>query len=352
LALQEFGSTVLCESPSRDGYEVENILKEHSLGFLAEHFVKPPCDVIISFKFPVNISHVGIIPRVATLSSEVISLFICDQKWEDVKPNKYADGLYFKYCGTLSNLSEQTEGSVVYIENPTYKKTTKYEMFSEVDSPPPSNILTKFEKNIHLFHKVYALKLRITKTKNFCPPCIGKVEVRGLPSPICSDEVFRFLKSVNLSPKKSTPTDAGMRTAQPLFQPLALFKHLEKEESTTILNMVKDVEMTDFDYDIPKHYFDPITYELMYDPVVLPSGHTVDNATISRHMTAHSTDPFTGLPLHQKEVVPNQTLKRQIESYITARKRKRQTFQINTNDEGEHERAKFKPFSGTGCVNK
>jgi hypothetical protein len=34
-----------------------------------------------------------------------------------------------------------------------------------------------------------------------------------------------------------------------------------------------------FHTDIPKHYFDPITYELMHNPVVLPSGHIVDKET-------------------------------------------------------------------------
>ena len=45
--------------------------------------------------------------------------------------------------------------------------------------------------------------------------------------------------------------------------------------------------------DIPDEYLDPVTAELMEDPVRLPSGHHMDRATITRHLLSDETDPFS-----------------------------------------------------------
>jgi hypothetical protein len=95
---------------------------------------------------------------------------------------------------------------------------------------------------------------------------------------------------------------------------------------------------------------------------------------LNRHLTAHSTDPFTGLPLSihlcvnfvplvqllscylmqidLKDVVPNQMLKRQTEGYIVGRKRKRQNFESKVNETESAPNTTFKPFSGTGYTLK
>lgn len=49
----DVGSKIYCASPSEDTHDVDNLISPHkninSNFFLASHFVKPPCDIIISF---------------------------------------------------------------------------------------------------------------------------------------------------------------------------------------------------------------------------------------------------------------------------------------------------------------
>jgi len=53
---------------------------------------------------------------------------------------------------------------------------------------------------------------------------------------------------------------------------------------------------------------DPITCETMSDPVLLPSGHTVDRATITRHLLSDSTNPFNRAHLTVDMLKPSESL--------------------------------------------
>lgn len=43
----------------------------------------------------------------------------------------------------------------------------------------------------------------------------------------------------------------------------------------------------------PEEFFDPITSEIMTDPVTLPSGNVMDRENIMRHLMSDATDPFS-----------------------------------------------------------
>ena len=45
--------------------------------------------------------------------------------------------------------------------------------------------------------------------------------------------------------------------------------------------------------DIPDEFLCPISFDLMRNPVKLPSGYVVDKMVISRHLLSTETDPFT-----------------------------------------------------------
>ncbi|KAL1916911.1 uncharacterized protein VTP21DRAFT_5108 [Calcarisporiella thermophila] len=67
--------------------------------------------------------------------------------------------------------------------------------------------------------------------------------------------------------------------------------------------------------DIDNRYFDPITDEIMLDPVELPSGKIIDRSTLLRHLQKYSTDPFTGLPLSADQVHSCPKLKSEISAW-------------------------------------
>ena len=67
--------------------------------------------------------------------------------------------------------------------------------------------------------------------------------------------------------------------------------------------------------DIPDEFQDPITADLMADPVVLPSGHRIDRPTITRHLLSDETDPFSRQRLTVDMLVPDTELKAQIDAW-------------------------------------
>ena len=60
---------------------------------------------------------------------------------------------------------------------------------------------------------------------------------------------------------------------------------------------------------------------LMTDPVLLPSGDTMDRANITRHLLTDETNPFTRQPLKAEDLVANDALKAEIQAWVAERKR-------------------------------
>jgi ubiquitin conjugation factor E4 B len=70
---------------------------------------------------------------------------------------------------------------------------------------------------------------------------------------------------------------------------------------------------------------DPLTYELMKDPVILPSSKTViDRSSIKQHYLSDRTDPFNRQPFEWEDIVEAVELKGQIQAWLDERKRSKQ----------------------------
>jgi ubiquitin conjugation factor E4 B len=73
-----------------------------------------------------------------------------------------------------------------------------------------------------------------------------------------------------------------------------------------------------FGDDIPAEYLDPITEELMKDPVILPLSKTrCDRSTIARHLLSDPTDPFNRSFLSIDMVESDTQLKDEIEQFVS-----------------------------------
>lgn len=69
---------------------------------------------------------------------------------------------------------------------------------------------------------------------------------------------------------------------------------------------------------------DPLTYDVMRDPVLLPSSKTiVDRSTIKQHYLSDPTDPFNRQPLKWDDIVDATELRTQIEAFLDERRRKK-----------------------------
>lgn len=71
--------------------------------------------------------------------------------------------------------------------------------------------------------------------------------------------------------------------------------------------------------EIPDEFLDPISCELMRNPVKLPSGVTIDRATIVRHLLSDLHDPFNRAPLKAEELVDDIEMKDRINDWINQR---------------------------------
>ena len=68
--------------------------------------------------------------------------------------------------------------------------------------------------------------------------------------------------------------------------------------------------------DAPDEFLDEILSTFMKDPVILPSGHYVDRATITQHLLNDPIDPFNREEMTIEDVKPAVELKAKIESWL------------------------------------
>ena len=83
-------------------------------------------------------------------------------------------------------------------------------------------------------------------------------------------------------------------------------------EQAASANKDEDAIMGD---DVPEHFYDPVLYTVMKDPVRLPSGNIMDRAAITQHLLNDPTDPFSRATLTVDQLVPMDELRKEIESW-------------------------------------
>ncbi|KAJ3274850.1 hypothetical protein HDV01_002054 [Terramyces sp. JEL0728] len=86
-------------------------------------------------------------------------------------------------------------------------------------------------------------------------------------------------------------------------------------EQTMQTELVQEEELGE----VPDEFLDPLLYTLMKDPVILPSGVSIDLATIRTHLLSDPHDPFNRQPLTLEELKPDEELKAKIEEWKNAK---------------------------------
>jgi len=76
--------------------------------------------------------------------------------------------------------------------------------------------------------------------------------------------------------------------------------------------------------DAPDEFMDPLIFDLMSDPVILPTSKTViDRSTIRSHLLSDPTDPFNRQPLKIEDVVTDDALRTRIEEWKESKRAER-----------------------------
>ncbi|CAK9299974.1 unnamed protein product [Gordionus sp. m RMFG-2023] len=86
------------------------------------------------------------------------------------------------------------------------------------------------------------------------------------------------------------------------------------DETTTIFQKLDDNRRK---REVPDHMCGKISFEIMNDPVITPSGITYERKNIEEHLQrVGHFDPITRIPLTSDQLIPNLALKEVIDSYI------------------------------------
>ncbi|KAJ5542387.1 Tetratricopeptide-like helical [Penicillium sp. DV-2018c] len=68
---------------------------------------------------------------------------------------------------------------------------------------------------------------------------------------------------------------------------------------------------------VPDHLIDGITFEIMHDPVITPSGVSYDRIGITKYVEKAGLDPLTRTPMSVKDLRNNYALKAACEEFLT-----------------------------------
>ncbi|KAF4314115.1 ubiquitin conjugation factor e4 [Botryosphaeria dothidea] len=80
--------------------------------------------------------------------------------------------------------------------------------------------------------------------------------------------------------------------------------------------------------EIPDEFLDPLIFDIMKDPVILPKSKiTIDRSVIQSHLLSDPNDPFNRAPLKIEDVIPNTELKAKIDAFRAEKKAARQAAQ-------------------------
>lgn len=97
-------------------------------------------------------------------------------------------------------------------------------------------------------------------------------------------------------------------------------RHVLMEEELTglkkILNGLPSIKMEYVEEDIPEEFVDPLTFNMMNDPVILlTSKITIDRSTFNQIMLNDQIDPFSRMPLDESKIKEDVELREKIEEY-------------------------------------
>ncbi|KAJ8910864.1 hypothetical protein NQ315_010811 [Exocentrus adspersus] len=281
---------IVCKSPATDNYEIDNLISDNYVkrmrGFIAYPAIKPPVEIEIKFICPVNIHYITLQTTVGSQKCTGIEIYAKTSKDD-----------YTSICKSVYDNS-----GVVFCNSKTY---------SNKNLPPnfkPTYSLGFFKRNtFNFFFNASEIKVVIFRTEKSVP-CLGSVEVWGEASRTCSSVTK---ETINRIMQKSIPETLHCDPIQS-----------NREDESDELK-------------IPDDFKDDLTFELMTIPMTLPSGKTVDQSTLEKHINGEISfgrkpcDPFTGVKFSNTlKPVLNVALKSRIDMFLLQNSHREQLWNL------------------------
>lgn len=296
-----FVADIHSEAVTADGCSPSNLIAEdpsfRSQGLRVEHFVRPPVTISINLCIPVTVSCILLcpdLPQGAELRLELSGAMHSD----GVLHRLTAGPVVVTSGSVLVARSKHCYGAVALAGLVVHSTCSKdLAKFDHIESPL---------KLVNVLWQLRHLQLKVTRWTGAKPVSIKWLEVWGVRSSACSrKEAAMFdtkLKASMFSPSpcqqrppkmygKQSPDQTGIK-------PSSVSNSLPSTSQSTAATPTHEQDAAS--QDVPEQFLDELTYETMVLPMLLPSGHFVDQSTVDRLASNDAlygrspTDPFTG----------------------------------------------------------
>ena len=305
-ALAKFKTKIKCDKVSCDGYEVENLIASQpaqsvptltpkNIGFIAEGFTRPPCNITLLFLCNIHIEKILINSKIGGVGCTGFELYTSSFKRD------------FSSDSNQSSFDLTDEQFLpVGRANNTNKTEFCFYNVNTQKAVPNDCYLMRHHLYKHL-NAVSALTVRVTSTLNSSTIAIKSIEVWGRPAIGTDINIVKLLEKTDVNHESNPPPNQCSDST-------SLVGNLESENA-------KIIEMSSVP--VPEDFLDSITQEVMSYPILLPCGQLVDQTTLDRHNQEEAkwgrppNDPFTGKQFSQlSRPMPNIPLKTRIDQFV------------------------------------
>ncbi|XP_012287321.1 RING finger protein 37 [Orussus abietinus] len=279
-------TSVTCKTVTTEGYEPVNLVNGSSKGFLAYSCIKPPVHIDFTFACSIKIHHVVIWPCVGAQKSTGFQLAT---NWDRTKVVPYE-------CVSSGQLKDEL-GLLFYRKDANQLR----------DYVPPNFLQRYIRLSKQLFvDSVNCLRISIFKTENSVP-ALGRIEVWGYVSKDLRNTVMELMHEAWIN--KDNPQRSSKN----------VIVNVPAAEVTSFRKRKRDEHLLS----VSEKFLDPITCEIMIQPIIMPSGNIIDQSTLEKYTKNEAlwgrmpSDPFTGLLLneHRRPIIANK-LKVEIDKYL------------------------------------
>ncbi|EFN83981.1 RING finger protein 37 [Harpegnathos saltator] len=160
----------------------------------------------------------------------------------------------------------------------------------------------------YLITYTHGLRITICKTDNSVP-ALGRIEVWGTVSPRCGKDVVASVHTLWFKYETILAS--------------SITEYKSNTNSANVDNVTNNRQENQATLEVPESFLDPITWEIMTQPITLPSGKVIDQVTLEKYEQNEAvwgrplSDPFTGIPFneHRKPIIAT-ILKLRIDKFL------------------------------------
>uniref|UniRef100_A0AAY5K0B9 U-box domain containing 5 n=1 Tax=Esox lucius TaxID=8010 RepID=A0AAY5K0B9_ESOLU len=308
LCLPHFKTTIQCDKPCADGYDVTNLLSADPVvrrrGFKLEYFLRPPVQVTLQFGFQVEVCRVDVElwPWGMDRGQACKRLEISTSSDPPLPLNHSLE-----QGQTRKSQWNQRVQTLVSFSHPCFRPRPPF------PSLPPAP----------------REGCRQEELWSRGPLSLGSVKQLRVSVPYGAGASVMGLKALAVwgLPHLASGQPSPVIQPQPLSQATSTARYKcslnpNCEQNVCNVTLLSDPRPSSL-LQVPEEFLDPLTQEVMLLPMLLPSGVSVDSSTLEEYQRREATwgrvpnDPFTGVPfIPESQALPNPHLKSRIDRFL------------------------------------